>query len=234
MTELEEHPEDNALYPEISASGSLHGALRARLGQVKELQLISNDVLPGVTVKAGERSVQIYVAKYVCRYILECWARGIAIGVAHVAEPNSVVEVISDWLLNVASIDDMKEKFPFRCTKKGQSIKDGNVVEAEWKHLEVYAAVDIRPLVSAASRHPKLRQLYPYMSLDRLSFSRVTGYPYTRDCPSAKPIILGKYRVYSTDGMVLGDGDASTALNLIVDHLPAAIGPAVAGTADER
>ena len=90
------------------------------------------------------------------------------------------------------------------------------------------------PIIKAAMKKPALRQLFPYTSLNRLCFSRTTGYPFTHDCPRIEPQGNGRYRVYMPDSQeIIGEGTAGEAVEIVVNHLPFNCGAAVNGTADD-
>jgi hypothetical protein len=118
----------------------------------------------------------------------------------------------------------------------GQSEADerGEAVEAKWRMLLQESATEAR-LVEAAYAEPKLRQLFPFTSLRALLFSQCTDYPYTWDIPLIEPRGDGRYLVMAADRVTsLGETDgAAEAVALVVAHLPADVGPAVAGSADD-
>jgi hypothetical protein len=89
-------------------------------------------------------------------------------------------------------------------------------------------------IIKAAMKKPALKQLFPYTSLNRLCFSRTTGYPFTHDCPMIEPQGNGRYRVYMPDSQeIIGEGTAGEAVEIAVNHLPSNCGAAVNGTADD-
>ncbi|MFE5325390.1 DUF6193 family natural product biosynthesis protein [Embleya sp. NPDC056575] len=81
----------------------------------------------------------------------------------------------------------------------------------------------------------RLRRLYPFTSHATLCVSSCTRYPYAIAAPPVDPLHDGRFRVRvprSRD--VIGVTDtAEEAIALVLDHLSADIGPAVAGTADD-
>jgi len=88
-------------------------------------------------------------------------------------------------------------------------------------------------LVDAAARRSELRKLLPFTSHEWLCFSRCTGYPFTTDCPSIRPLAVGTYHVQATDQRSLGTADLHEALGIVVGNLPCAVGPAMHGRADD-
>lgn len=125
-----------------------------------------------------------------------------------------------------------------------------DAVEARWRQLALVwqwrreRQEVLRPgvgypgivhLIEVAHAERTLRQLYPYNSHFALHLSSCTRYPYVLRVPSVLPRHDGRFRVFVPRvGTVLGETDtAEAAVALVVAHLPAGLGPAVAGTADD-
>ncbi|MFF2509692.1 DUF6193 family natural product biosynthesis protein [Streptomyces sp. NPDC058086] len=125
-----------------------------------------------------------------------------------------------------------------------------DVVEARWRQLALAwqwrreRQEILRPgvgypgivhLIEVAHAERTLRQLYPYNSHFALHLSSCTRYPYALRVPSVLPRHDGSFRVFvARGGPLLGETDtAEAAVALVVAHLPARLGPAVAGTADD-
>jgi hypothetical protein len=113
-----------------------------------------------------------------------------------------------------------------------------DVVTAQWRWLREDAEdrgwPEYRALIEAAYAEPKLRQLYPYTSHWSLRFSTTTGFRFSPDavCLEAVYADRRRYRVRADwhDAAVLGEtATAEEAVSLAVSHLPAGLGPAVAG-----
>jgi hypothetical protein len=86
-------------------------------------------------------------------------------------------------------------------------------------------------IIDAAHARPVLRQLFPYTSHASLCFSTCTGFPYSDDIPRVDPGERG-YVLRGLADEVIGEADdADGAIDLLLAHLPAGVGPAVAGTA---
>jgi hypothetical protein len=107
-----------------------------------------------------------------------------------------------------------------------------------WQDLERWLVLDkpahlngLLPLVLEGAKRLQLRRLLPFTSMNRLCFSRTTGYPYSYDCPLAWPVEGGLFRVVSADEQtVLGEGDAARAADILAASLPQDCGPAIHGT----
>ncbi|WP_203883763.1 DUF6193 family natural product biosynthesis protein [Planotetraspora kaengkrachanensis] len=89
-------------------------------------------------------------------------------------------------------------------------------------------------LIEAARAEPKLRQLYPFTSHFRLLFSSCTSHPWSVQAPSIEPLRDGRFcvrRPRSPEVIgVIHTADAAVAL--VVDNLPAGLGPAVDSQGD--
>ncbi|SFF42018.1 hypothetical protein SAMN02787118_106314 [Streptomyces mirabilis] len=90
-------------------------------------------------------------------------------------------------------------------------------------------------LIEVARAERTLRQLYPHTSHFALRLSSRTRYPYALQVPSVPSRHDGRFHVFvPRGGTLLGEtGTAEAAVALVVTHLPAGLGPAVAGTADD-
>ncbi|OOQ57210.1 hypothetical protein BC343_15585 [Mucilaginibacter pedocola] len=88
-------------------------------------------------------------------------------------------------------------------------------------------------VVRLAKQDEVLGALFPFTSMNRLCFSRCTGYPYTSDIPLIQAALDGTYQVRLPDNTLLGGGNAIEVISLLKQNLPANIQPAVPGTADD-
>jgi hypothetical protein len=78
---------------------------------------------------------------------------------------------------------------------------------------------------------PRLRALFPYISLHELTFSRVTGYPLTTDCPRiSADSKTGTFKVLSPTLGPVGEGSAAEAVQLACRDLPESASEAVLRT----
>jgi hypothetical protein len=105
-----------------------------------------------------------------------------------------------------------------------------HVIEVEWMKLRAADYVD-GDLVRAAYAEPRLRQLFPWVGMWELHFSRCTEHPWAWDVPYITPrrgggfVVAGPSRVES-----VGETDtAEAAVEMVADHLPPGCGRAVVG-----
>jgi hypothetical protein len=93
-------------------------------------------------------------------------------------------------------------------------------VEEKWQWLLSNPdSEELRLLIKEAASRPTLRELYPFMSLDRLRFSRTTLDPYTLDEPFVRPAEGGKYMVHLGSGEHVGIQDLKEAVDEVVARL---------------
>ncbi|MDG4824075.1 DUF6193 family natural product biosynthesis protein [Asanoa sp. WMMD1127] len=238
------HPEVEDLYPEVAAAGSLAAALDAgavrhglSLGFVRSpdtLALLTSAIVPsGVAVRndlavSGRRDQR--------RFDVQGWGEGIWLIAGGTGDLVDVVRAAHSWRAGVP-LHDIRSAVPFvELTRRAEVVEQGpaSVVEAEWQWLlrstDETGSPNQRALIQAAYHDPRLRRLYPYTSNSVLNFSTTTGYPF-----SPSPVNLSAHGARSTFRVgrhveILGEtATAAEAVALAVAHIPADLGPAVAG-----
>ncbi|MCD0485340.1 DUF6193 family natural product biosynthesis protein [Streptacidiphilus sp. ASG 303] len=105
-----------------------------------------------------------------------------------------------------------------------------DVIEEEWQRLLSSDRVD-RELVQAAYAQPRLRQLFPWVGMWELHFSRCTEHPATWDVPYIAPMKGGGFLVAGPSrSEVVGPANtAEAAVAIVVEHLPPGCGRAFLG-----
>jgi hypothetical protein len=100
--------------------------------------------------------------------------------------------------------------------------------ETEWKRLRGWRYVD-GDVVRAAHAEPGLRQLFPWVGMGELHFSRCIESPWTWDVPYIRPQPGGRFRVEGPSRTeFIGEADSvEAAVAMVVDRLPPDCGPAV-------
>jgi Family of unknown function (DUF6193) len=117
-----------------------------------------------------------------------------------------------------------------------------NSVPARWAEFRGPLAERypyLAPFFHEAHSYPKLRALFPFLSIGRLCLSRCTRYPYFVDfMVCAAPD--GQFSIQRTVGrggwaesVEIAFGDAPTAARLLDGFIPADYGPAIEGTGDD-
>jgi hypothetical protein len=173
------------------------------------------------------------------RFRFDFWDRGVWIGHANTRSPLDVAQSLHAWMELKVTISEMRESFPFIAFESiAVAFEQDKEVEWKWDSLEDFMRNEehigeLLPLLLVARKKRELKMLFPFTSHIRLCFSRCTGFPYSGDCPFAAPTKQGQYQVFNASGQAVGKGDAESAVQLLIDHLPPNCGPAVKGTADD-
>ncbi len=228
------------LYPDLIEQGGLANAVQAALRKIGSSLSVSDKSVPFVVyarVESGHRSSQIYIGANTRMFSFDFWSRGVCL--AHGATPNilELASSIDKWITSDCSTAELASAFRFvRVQPTAAAYERGEEVEMRWQQYLASLGEkfpELTAFVVAAAAEPKLRQLFPFTSLNRFCFSRCTGYPFTRDTPHVIPRGHDEYEVKSSSGKSLGRGNAAAAVALVVGSLPPRCGPAVPGTAEQ-
>lgn len=238
---------DPRLYADVVAKGGLVAALRDEIanvgGQLLPGGIDGNQFIVYAIVKGRTRESQVMIAAHERAFSVDFWDRGVKYGAGWTSQLGDVAVAIVTFAERGVTIAELVRDFSWiEPTESGRAHEQGRLVEDTWLHYTAMPAralpvASLAPLVQAASRCLELRQLLPFTSLDRLCFSRTTGYPYTTDCPHARPLRNGRFLVVRRDATgneeVVGEGAAEEAVAMLVASLPANCGAAVDGTAED-
>lgn len=94
-------------------------------------------------------------------------------------------------------------------------------VDRQWTWLTAYAAeVGLAEVVAGARERHDLAILFPFLSVERLRFSRTTRFPYTLDAPMVEKLQPGLYRASTHEGQTLAEGPLKVVLDAVIEHLP--------------
>lgn len=144
------------------------------------------------------------------------------------------------------AVAGIEERFSwFELAQHARSHEEGPAAftAATWRTMGEWLRKDpadhgLFPLLEACRRQPRLSLLFPFYSMGALCFSRVTGAPFTGDCPFA---FCGQtpdlYHVQAPGKgrrpPFLQSGDAVEAASALEQHLPADCAAARHGTAEQ-
>jgi hypothetical protein len=223
------------LYPE-AAGGGLSRLLRVeldRIGSGIEVSWPLNEGAMYSTASRGQRDVSIVSALDERAFHVVLSAEGVEYFGGWAAELAEVAAAIDRWLHEeVPGAEEMAARFPFLDFDEfAQAYERGDAIEEAWRGLLETggpAFAGMRPLIEAAAREPRLRQLRPFTSMDRLCFSRWVGFPFSGDLPHAAPH-QGRFLVWKPPPDeypserpedLLGEGDALRAVELLLAALP--------------
>jgi hypothetical protein len=232
----------NALYPEFQRTGSIGAALAealASIGSPLTVKGKSNRTYARIELKS--RFCQIYVASQQRLFMPDFWSRGVCMAGGGSADLSQVALAIHQWLSTPNQrVAEMANTFSWiKPAESASAFEDGRAVDYKWdKMLNDTRKPDyVHKMIEAAAREPRLRMLFPFLSLHSLHFSRCTGFPYTTDIPYIWPIDSKQYLVFVSQaikgGQELGRGDLDFAIWLVLELMPSNIGPARDGTAED-
>lgn len=237
--------EQDALYPDLAQCGSLGKLLYAEFKRVGS-PLIATGLDESVggsiywaSVKKDRRSSDISVAKNKRLFLAPLWIKGVQLASLETPLLDVLARTLHAWLIEQYPATRLKVAFPdINISEAAPFYEDSPkaYVEMRWAILCTHVnkmMPSLYPVVRLAKDIPVLRQLLPYTSVDALSFSRCTGYPFSCDCPSIGPIVKDVFRVIGSSGEVLGCGNADKSLKVALANLPEDCGPAVHGTAED-
>lgn len=232
----------SSLYPDLIEQGGLVNALQATLLKIGSSLCVSGldpslQFVVYARVGLRGRFSQIYLGAKIRMFSFDFWNRGVCL--AHGATPDiqDMAAAIDRWVVSGCSTGELARDFCFvQAEAYAATYERGEEVELRWQNYlkslgECFP--ELTAFVTAAAAEPKLRQLFPFTSLNRFCFSRCTGYPFTRDTPHVVPLGDEQYEVVGPSGKSLGRGSAADAVALAVAALPPDCGPAVPGTADQ-
>ncbi len=230
----------NNLYPDLIALKGLPNALQAALREIGSSLSVSKprlEHLPVVyaRVESASRFSQVYISNENRLFVFDFWARGVCLANGQTPDIIEMAQAINTWIMTDCNTANLAARFHYVLANDvAEYYERGEEVEYRWLSYlrKTPSFPQMRPIVISASRRPQLRQLFPYISYNRLCFSRCTGYPFTTDTPYVQMLLDGRYKVVSASGDDLGCVDEEEAADLVVANLPEGCGPAVPGTAD--
>ncbi|MET9663574.1 DUF6193 family natural product biosynthesis protein [Streptomyces sp. NPDC006510] len=240
---------DSDLYPDVVAVGSLAAALEqlaAELGV--DLTVVPGDwgprVSAGIASSVPERKpLSVHLGAESRWFGVSGWSRGVELITGATPDLADVVRAGAAWGQG-RSLRELRTELPFlRSSERAEAHERGPdaVVELQWRMMREQAAEEpgftgFGELVEAAHAEPRLRQLYVFSSHWTLGFSSCTGYPSRNEVAIVPSYEGSPFRLkrHPLSDDVLGEAaTAEEAVALAVRHLPADLGPAVAGTAEQ-
>ena len=230
------------LYPDLAEQGGLANALRTALREIASPLSVSEldksvRFVVYARVESGPRFSQVYIGAEKRMFSFDFWNRGVYLAQGATPEILDTARSIDKWIASGCTTAELASAFRFvQVEPAAAAYERGEEVEMRWRgYLASLGETfpELTAFVTAAAAEPKLRQLFPFTSLNRFCFSRCTGYPFTRDTPHVVPLGRDQYEVISSSGESLGRGNAADAVALTVAALPPNCGPAVPGTAEQ-
>jgi Family of unknown function (DUF6193) len=228
-------------YSEIEKFGGLGNALNIEFEKINSNLKVSTgnhiDELPFVyaLVEKDNKFSQIYTAAEEKLYLPDFWKDGVCLANGQTEDFNKLAKVLDYWHVNDVTTQQLYEKFSFiNPNEQANAFDENREVEYKWEliHNDPYKE-ELKPFVDLAIEDEILSKLFPFTSLNRLCFSRCTGYPYTYDTPIIIPIGNDVFEVRLPDDKLVGAGSAIEILKIAKNYLPLDIKPAIKGTSDD-
>ncbi|MEU3296869.1 DUF6193 family natural product biosynthesis protein [Streptomyces longwoodensis] len=236
------------LYPDLVAAGGLGAALeQLAAGLGVEFTVVPQEGRTsrsaGIASSVRERGpLSVHIAAEERFFLVSGWSEGIESVTGGTPDPAEVVLAGAAWGQGTP-LRELEARFPFlRVGERAKAAEHGPaaVVALQWRTLRRRAAgapdvPGFGDLVTAAHAEPRLRQLYVFSSHWTLGFSSCTGYPFRTEVAIAPALGGSPYRVMQRPHRT-AIGEAATAGEAVAfaaSRLPAGLGPAVAGTAED-
>jgi hypothetical protein len=224
-----------------SSKGKLMGALQIALENIgSQLKLTdANKDIPVfrksfARVEHEARFCQIMIITN--GFSIDFWDHGVCLVNTGTSDVHELAKAIHVWIDLKCNLDTLNT-FSFINVPLASYVHGrGEEVEQRWENFLNSIPTTLPELsefVIEAYKHPKLRQLFPFTSLNTFCLSRCTGYPYTNDLPIVIPAKNNEYEVVTRDGKGFGPGNAKWAVKTVEANLPENCGPAIIGTAEE-
>ncbi|QKW17846.1 hypothetical protein HUT16_01105 [Kitasatospora sp. NA04385] len=231
-----------AHYPEVADAGSLRDALQAvmdREGPGLTVELTSS---PGwrhvaAEIEAGDRLVNVLMAKNERCFLVDCWARNVHMASGKSRDLSEVAGAMRSWHAG-SRVRELTAQWPFlRTWELAEAHERGEAVPARWAMMRRSAAADTRTrhaadwrdLVEAAFEQAPLRALSPGRSMWWFTLSRRAEPPICSDFPRTRPLGSGRFEVTFADRRVQEVDGAAATVAVIVENLPDDAVPLPAG-----
>lgn len=227
--------------PEISAAGGLKKALDLEFNKINSpLRVFDDEMLSQtsttyVRIENARKFSQIYMTVDKKLYLLDFWRDGVCLANGQTDNLAELAKVLNFWLCEVVTTKKLSVAFSFIVPNdKAIAFDEGQEVAYIWGKIQADSSrKELQAFINLAMNDAVLSGLFPFTSLNRLCFSKCTGYPYTTDTPIVVPLGDQQYEIGAADDVPLGRGTADEALRIIRLNLPVNIGPAIKGTAED-
>lgn len=235
------------LYPDLAAAGSLAAALERLAAELAvDLTVVPGDwgasASAGIAASVpGRGPLSVHLGAEARRFVVSGFSHGVQLITGATSDLPDVVRAGVAWGEG-RSLRDLRRLLPFLgFTELAEAHERGPAaaVDVQWRLMREWAATkpdfpEFGLLMEAAHAEPRLRQLYPISSHWTLGFNVSTGVPSRAAIAVVPAYEGGPYRVQKfLHAGLIGEADtAQEAVALAVAHLPADLGPAVAGVVD--
>jgi hypothetical protein len=238
---------DPDLYPDLAAAGSLAAALELVAAELAvDVSVVPGDWETSVSAVSPppvpfRRPLFIVLAAATRQFMVGGRSRGVELVRGSTSDLRDVVLAAVAWGEG-RSLSELHELFPFLSSDElamAHEIGPAAVVDLQWRLLREQAASEpgfpeFGLLVEAAYAEPMLRQLSAFSSHWTLGFSACTSHSSPVEV-AVSPAYEGRpyqVRKFLHEGVIGEAETAEQAVALAIAHLPAGLGPAVAGSDD--
>ncbi|MFE0462548.1 DUF6193 family natural product biosynthesis protein [Kitasatospora sp. NPDC058965] len=237
---------DSDLYPDIAAAGSLSALLEQTAAESGVPLVVAPGGWGSPTSAAiassvpDRRPLSVHIGAESRWFGVSGWSQGVELITGATSDLAAIVRAGVAWGEG-RSLRELREELPFLHTSSRAEAHErgpAELVELQWLMMREQAAEapdfhGFAALVEAAHGDPRLRQLYVFSSHWTLGFSSCTGSPFRVEVAIAPSHHGNPYRVqeHLHSSVIAEATTAAEAVALAAAHLPAGLGPAVAGTA---
>lgn len=225
--------QSKGLYPDIDKAGGLDNALQMQLEEIG-----SSLKIHIARIENKNRFSQVFKAALERLFLFDLWSDGVCLGNGQTDNLKAAAKAIDQWNSTDCSIFELKKKYEFiKIEDRAKAHEENSDVQFAWEHYFESTKkynTEIREFIKAAYKKKQLKELFPYMSLNRFCFSRCTGFPYTNDIPLVAPAGSDLYQIVDyNQTKVFAEGNAEFIAEKLIEFLPPGCGPAVKGTAKD-
>ncbi|MFI5678899.1 DUF6193 family natural product biosynthesis protein [Streptomyces cellulosae] len=237
------------LYPDLVAAGGLAAALEQMASDLG-VDLTAVPLEGGSLVTAGiassipgRKPLYVHIGTESRWFSVSGWSHGIELVTGSTPDLGDVVRAGAAWR-EAGSLREARAGLPFlHSSERAEAHERGPaaVLELQWRVMREQAAAapafhEFAELVEASHAEPRLRQLYVFSSHWTLGFSSCTGFPFRVEVAIAPSHKGSSFRVmkHPHAGAIGEAATAEEAVALAVSHLPAGLGRAAEGTAEDN
>ncbi|MBW3637842.1 MAG: hypothetical protein KY445_15465 [Armatimonadetes bacterium] len=244
------------LYPDVMQHGSLLDILNY-LAQEGGFSLRCDESIfqgRSAVVRGKHGKSQIYLGAKERVFSFDFWQKGVQLAKGFTDSPQKMMLALHELLEKGTSPLALGQDFSFvKPDEKAASYYGGAAlqVQEQWDRLQQWTQDEkeedfikrLASIVNLARQHPQLGQLFPFIGMGMLYFSRCTGYPFEVPCSRIGPIPdrdkCSAQRFVVASGTYgpqceRFEGTATEVLEFVAAQLPPACGPARQGTAENN
>jgi Family of unknown function (DUF6193) len=188
------------------------------------------------SLRKHDRTASVEVASDVRMFFAGFAWKGISVASFSTADLHELSRGVQFWVVDQLTPGEMQQQLPgLSSNELLLEIDSARLVTARWNVLlssDPWLRHELKALISAASKRPVLRQLFPVVSIGTyLSFSRTVAYPFSIAGACAAWMGKDRYAALGPDRKILSEGTINEVLDAVERAVPPMTGPAILGTA---